>query len=98
MGREGSRREGNGAIVRGDGIDVPADLVQEPGAALPADRVPVTLPQGLVVRTQRLVVLVRRRVDIPSKPPGVRVVRVNLDHAVETAQRPLRFARGEVRG
>ena len=85
MGRERFRRECNGPVVRGDGIDVPANLMQEPGAALPGDRVAVTLPQGLIVRTQRLVVLVRRRVDIPSKPPGIRVVRVNLDHAVETA-------------
>ena len=85
MGRERFRRECNGPVVRGDGIDVPADLVQEPGAALPGDRVAVTLPQGLLVRTQRLFGLVRRRVDVPSKPPGIRVVRVNLDHAVETA-------------
>ena len=97
MGREGFRREGNGAIVRGNGIDVPADLVQEPRAALPGNRIAVPLPQGFVVRTQRLFVLVRRREDVPPKPPGVRVVGVNLDHAVETAQRPLRFARGEVR-
>src|SRR3989442_14323483 len=95
MGGERFRRERNGAVVRGEGIDVPADLMQEPGAALPGDRVAVTLPQGLVVRTQRLVVLVRRRVDVPSKPPGIRSVRGNLDHAAETARSPLRFTPAE---
>src|SRR5256886_2516850 len=83
------------AVVRADRIDAPARLAQQLGPARPRGRVSVSLTEGLVVGSQRLVVLVRRPEDVPAEPPRIRVVRVQLDHAAETPDRPLRLSPGE---
>src|SRR5881409_4118191 len=84
------------AVVRADRIDASARLAQQLGPARPRGRVSVSLTERLVVGSQRLLVLVRRPEDVPAEPPRIRVVRVQLDHAVETPDRPLRLSRGEV--
>src|SRR5437016_719969 len=84
------------AVVRADRIDAPARLAQQLGPAGPRGRVSVSLTERLVIGSQRLLVLVRRPEDTPAERPRVRVVRVQLDHAVETPDRPLCLSRGEV--
>src|SRR3989442_5222132 len=84
------------AVVRADRIDASARLAQQLGPARPRGRVSVSLPERLVIGSQRLLVLVRGPEDVPAEPPRIRVVRVQLDHAVETPDRPLRLSRGEV--
>src|SRR5438093_10968190 len=84
------------AVVRTDRIDASARLAQQLGPARPRGRVSVSLTERLVVGSQRLLVLVRRPEDIPAEPPRIRVVRVQLDDAVETSDRPLRLSRGEI--
>src|SRR5213593_903030 len=84
------------AVVRADRIDASARLAQQLGPARPRDRVSVSLTERLVVGSQRLLVLVRRAEDVPPEPPRIRVMRIQLDHAVETPDGPLRLSRGEV--
>src|SRR6266581_4849218 len=94
--RERLRSQADCTVVGAHRIDAPAGLAQQFGAAGPRGRVSVSLTERLVVGSQRLVVLVRRPEDVAAEPPRVRVVRVQLDHAVEASDRPLRLSCGEI--
>src|SRR5207245_2136627 len=96
-GGEGLRSETDRAVVRADRIDAPTNLAQQLRPAGPRGRVSVALAERLVVGSQRFVVLVRGPEDVSPEPPRVRVIWVQLDHAVEASDGPLRLARGEVR-
>src|SRR5438093_3718900 len=84
------------AVVRTDRIDASARLAQQLGPARPRGRVSVSLTERLVVGSQPLLLVVRRPEDVPAEPPRIRVVRVQLDDAVETSDRPLGLAGGDV--
>src|SRR5256885_16953304 len=66
-------------------------------ATVPGVRIRVPLSQRLVVGSQCFFVLIRCREDVASQAPCVRIVRVDLDHAVEATEGALRFSGGEVR-
>jgi hypothetical protein len=97
VGLERLRRQLDRAVVGVHGVDVASDAAQHLRPAIPSVRVRIALADRLIVGPQRVLVLLRGREDIAAEPPRVGVVRVNLDHAVEASEGPLRFVNREVR-